>query len=78
MLLPAAFVAGTAALVRDHRPTLTAAQVRQRLETTADHPTGRLPDPSLAGCAGLGCLLIAAIRRGRGRQPGTLDGPSTD
>ncbi|MDN3358635.1 type VII secretion-associated serine protease mycosin [Actinomadura sp. DC4] len=43
----AAFVAGAAALVRDYRPKLTAAQVRQRLETTADHPTGRLPDPSL-------------------------------
>jgi membrane-anchored mycosin MYCP len=125
----AAFVAGAAALVRDYRPKLTAAQVRHRLETTADHPTVRLPDPSLgygiidpvsavttvlpeesgekppssqaqpvrivlappedrrpaytaliasaavAGCAGLGGLLIAAIRRGRRRgwRPGTLD-----
>jgi type VII secretion-associated serine protease mycosin len=124
-----AFVAGAAALIRDYRPNLTAAQVRQRLETTADHPTGRLPDPSLgygivdpvaavatvlpeesgetapgspaqpvtivlppaedrrpaytgviasvsvAGCAGLGGLLIAGIRRGRRRgwRPGTLD-----
>jgi membrane-anchored mycosin MYCP len=129
-----ALVAGTAALVRDYRPTLTAAQVRQRLETTADHPTGRLPDPSLgygivdtgaavatvlpeesgeappsspaqpvtivllppenrrpaytalaasaavAGCAGLGGLLIAALRRGRRRgwYPGPLDDPSAD
>ncbi len=41
------FVAGAAALVRDYRPRLTAAQVRHRLEATADHPTGRLPDRSL-------------------------------
>jgi membrane-anchored mycosin MYCP len=123
------FVAGTAALVRGYRPRLTVAQVRQRLETTADHPTGRLPDPTLgygvvdpgaavttvlpeetgetppnshaqpvkivvplpedrrpaytaltasaavAGCAGLGGLLIAAIRRGRRRgwRPGAPD-----
>lgn len=124
-----AFVAGAAALVRDYRPSLNATQVAHRLEATADHPTGRLPDPSLgygivdpvsavttvlpeesgetppssyaqpvtivlpspqnrrpayttlaasaavAGCAGLGGLLIATIRRGRRRgwRPGTLD-----
>lgn len=42
-----AFVAGAAALVRDYRPTLKADAVRHRLEATADHPTGRLPDPQL-------------------------------
>jgi membrane-anchored mycosin MYCP len=42
-----AFVAGAAALVRAYRPKLTAPQVRHRLETTADHPSGRLPDPFL-------------------------------
>ncbi|MGH3376973.1 MAG: type VII secretion-associated serine protease mycosin [Actinoallomurus sp.] len=42
-----AFVAGAAALVRDYRPTLKAGQVRHRLEATADHPSGRLPDPRL-------------------------------
>ncbi len=41
-----AFVAGAAALVRDYRPRLTADQVRHRLVTTADHPSGRLPDPA--------------------------------
>jgi type VII secretion-associated serine protease mycosin len=40
-----AFVAGAAALVRDYRPALKAGEVRHRLEATADHPTGRLPDP---------------------------------
>jgi membrane-anchored mycosin MYCP len=42
-----AFVAGAAALVRDYRPTLKAGEVRHRLEATADHPTGALPDPLL-------------------------------
>lgn len=42
-----AFVAGAAALVRDYRPTLKADAVRHRLEATADHPTGQLPDPQL-------------------------------
>jgi type VII secretion-associated serine protease mycosin len=42
-----AFVAGAAALVRAYRPRLTAAQVRHRLETTADHPSGGLPDRAL-------------------------------
>jgi hypothetical protein len=122
-----AFVAGAAALVRDYRPGLKAEQVRHRLEATADHPTGRLPDPMLgygmidpvaavttvlpeesgetapnpqaqpadiavptpqdrsaentaliasvtvAGCALLGGLLVATVRRGRRRgwRPGT-------
>ena len=42
-----AFVAGAAALVRSYRPGLTAAQVERRLEATADHPSGRLPDLAL-------------------------------
>ncbi len=42
-----AFVAGAAALVRDYRPSLSAAQVAHRLAATADHPSGRLPDPTL-------------------------------
>ena len=42
-----AFVAGAAALVRDYRPSLKAPDVARRLEATADHPTARLPDPTL-------------------------------
>ena len=38
------FVAGVAALVRAYRPELSAAQVRHRLLTTADHPAVALPD----------------------------------
>jgi membrane-anchored mycosin MYCP len=43
----APFVSGVAALVRTKYPTLTAAQVKRRLEVTADHPGGNLPDPKL-------------------------------
>lgn len=41
------FVAATAALVRSYHPKLTAAQVKRRLELTADHPGGTLPDPQV-------------------------------
>jgi len=40
----ASFVAGTAALVRGYRPTLTADQVRRRLATTADRAGAGRPD----------------------------------
>jgi subtilisin family serine protease len=43
----APFVAGTAALVRAYRPSLTAAQVKSRLIATARHPALPLPDPAL-------------------------------
>ena len=121
-----AFVAGAAALVRDYRPALGADEVRHRLEATADHPTGQLPDPligygmvdpvaavttalpeesgevapkpqvrpvrivlpapedrsaqhlvlitsaAVTGCAALGGVVVATIRRGRRRgwRPG--------
>jgi membrane-anchored mycosin MYCP len=41
------FVAGAAALVRSYYPRLTAAQVVQRLEATANQPGTSLPDPEL-------------------------------
>lgn len=40
----APFVAGVAALVRAYHPTLTAAQVKRRLEATADRPSANVPD----------------------------------
>jgi len=41
------FVTGVAALVRAYYPRLTAAQVKRRLELTADHPGTKLPDPQV-------------------------------
>jgi type VII secretion-associated serine protease mycosin len=43
----APFVAGVAALVRSYRPELSAAQVKRRMELTADHPGTVLPDPAM-------------------------------
>jgi hypothetical protein len=43
----AAYVAGAAALVRAYRPELTAAQVRARLEATADRPGTGGHDPRI-------------------------------
>lgn len=40
----APFVTAVAALVRAYHPGLSAAQVRNRLEETADHPAAALPD----------------------------------
>jgi membrane-anchored mycosin MYCP len=42
-----AFAAGTAALVRSYHPGLTAAQVHERLQATADHPATRTPDRTM-------------------------------
>jgi membrane-anchored mycosin MYCP len=43
----APFVAGVAALVRAYHPHLTAAQVKHRLEATADRPPANAPDKGL-------------------------------
>jgi type VII secretion-associated serine protease mycosin len=43
----APFVSGVAALVRAAHPELTAAQVKHRIEATADHPAAAVPDPQL-------------------------------
>jgi membrane-anchored mycosin MYCP len=41
------FVTAVAALVRSYHPHLSAAQVKRRLELTADHPGTTLPDPQV-------------------------------
>jgi membrane-anchored mycosin MYCP len=41
----APLVSGLAALIRSRYPEATAAEVRTRIETTADHPSTDLPDP---------------------------------
>jgi type VII secretion-associated serine protease mycosin len=43
----APFVAGAAALVREYHPELSAAQVKNRLEATANRPPTEVPDPGL-------------------------------
>ncbi|WP_394617262.1 type VII secretion-associated serine protease mycosin [Lentzea sp. JNUCC 0626] len=43
----APFVTGVAVLVRAYHPHLTAAQVKHRLEVTADRPPANVPDPGL-------------------------------
>lgn len=43
----APLVAGAAALVRAYHPQLTAAQVKHRLQVTADPPSSTVPDPRL-------------------------------
>lgn len=43
----APFVSGTVALVRAYRPGLSAAQIRHRLQATADLPAAELPDALL-------------------------------
>jgi membrane-anchored mycosin MYCP len=45
--LATGFVAGTAALVRSYYPQLSAAQVVQRMEATANPPGDTLPDPEV-------------------------------
>ncbi len=69
----APFVAGVAALVRSYRPNLTAAQVRHRLEVTADHPGTALPDPQL----GYGVVnLYAAVATVLPAEGGAVPGPA--
>jgi membrane-anchored mycosin MYCP len=41
----APFVSGLAALVRSRFPTMTAAQTKERIQSTADHPSAAMPDP---------------------------------
>ncbi|MFG1871495.1 S8 family serine peptidase [Micromonospora arborensis] len=65
----AAYVAGAAALVRAYHPELNQAEVRHRLELTAEHPLGGQPQPGV----GYGTLdlyeAVAALEIGEERLP---------
>jgi membrane-anchored mycosin MYCP len=67
----AAYVAGAAALVRAYHPKLTQAEVRRRLELTAEPPLGGGPVPGV----GYGTLdlyeAVAALQVGEEPLPGT-------
>ncbi|MCM4084249.1 S8 family serine peptidase [Paractinoplanes hotanensis] len=67
----AAHVAGAAVLVRAYHPQLTQAEVRRRLELTAEHPRGGGPAPGV----GYGTLdlyeAVAALQLGEEPLPGT-------
>lgn len=57
----APFVAGVAALVRAYHPQLTAAQVKHRLEATADRPPANAPDPGLGWGSVNPLIAVTAI-----------------
>ncbi|MGW4462609.1 S8 family serine peptidase [Micromonospora sp. NPDC004704] len=65
----AAYVAGTAALVRSYRPALGAAEIRTRLELTAEHPPGAARTPAL----GAGVLdpyaAVSVVDPGQAARP---------
>jgi membrane-anchored mycosin MYCP len=70
----APFVAGVAALVRSYQPALTAAQVARRLELTADHPGGSLPDPVIGFGVVNPYAAVASILPEEGARPATPSG----
>lgn len=65
----APFVSGVAALVRSAYPNLTAAEVKRRLEVTADHPGGNLPDSKLGWGVVNPYEAVTAIVPSEGSQP---------
>ncbi|WP_353890637.1 type VII secretion-associated serine protease mycosin [Micromonospora sp. WMMA1363] len=68
----APLVAGTAALVRAYHPRLTAAQVRQRLQVTADPPGSSVPDPRLGwGVVNPYAAVTSILPDGVGATPPT-------
>ncbi|MCX2731492.1 type VII secretion-associated serine protease mycosin [Saccharopolyspora sp. NFXS83] len=62
----APFVAGTAALIRSYYPHLTAPQIKQRLEITANHPPTQLPDPALGWGTVNVTAAVASVVNGEG------------
>ncbi|MET7394087.1 S8 family serine peptidase [Dactylosporangium sp. NPDC005572] len=73
----AAYVAGVAALVRSYRPQLTQAEVRQRLELTAERPPALVPTlgaGTVDAYAAVAAVDPAQARRFSG-QPSAVDMP---
>jgi subtilisin family serine protease len=69
----APFVSGVAALVRARYPRLTAAQTRERIESTADHPSTELPDARL----GYGVVNpVAAVTAALASGPAAASAPA--
>jgi subtilisin family serine protease len=65
-----AFVSGVAALLRAYRPGLTVAQVRHRIEVTADHPAGIVPNAQVGwGVVDPYAAVTAELPEEGGRLP---------
>ncbi|WP_035839314.1 type VII secretion-associated serine protease mycosin [Kitasatospora azatica] len=69
------FVTAVAALVRAYHPELTPAQVKHRLEVTADHPGTALPNPQVGWGMVDPYAAVATILPEEGKQP-TRPAPS--
>jgi type VII secretion-associated serine protease mycosin len=65
----APFVSGVAALVLAYHPGLTPAQVIHRIEATADHPPGALPDPQYGWGVVNPYAAVTALLPEEGRAP---------
>jgi membrane-anchored mycosin MYCP len=65
----APFVTGVAALVRAYHPELTPAQVVHRIEATADHPAGTLPDPQFGWGVVNPYAAVTAVLPDEGGRP---------
>ncbi|MEV0696851.1 S8 family serine peptidase [Saccharopolyspora sp. NPDC050389] len=71
------FVAGAAALVRDYHRDLSPAEVRHRLESTADHPSTALPDPQRGyGVVNPHAAVTTVLPAESGEQPMPVRAPS--
>jgi subtilisin family serine protease len=69
------FVTAVAALVRSYYPRLSAAQVKRRLELTADHPGTTLPDPQLGWGVVNPYNAITMVLPGADGGPGAAPAP---
>jgi type VII secretion-associated serine protease mycosin len=65
----APYVTGVVALVRAYHPGLSAAQVVHRVEVTADHPPGALPDPQFGWGVIDPYAAVSAVLPEEGPQP---------